>query len=1033
MAKGEPDRLGPAGHNPVGHEFIDGTGEVLVDAGYELRHALSIAICIAAGWVMLVATYGAAPPRKPGGPSTPATQDLSAYTARGQPVYRWSGRGGAVADGIVGRDVELAGVASFLDAAREAPAGLVIHGAPGIGKTTLWSETVAAARADGRVVLACRPAEVETSLSHAALADLLADVFDDVADVLPVPQRRAIAVALLRHDPDTAEGGGAGLDQRALGAAFLAVIRALAADAGVLIAIDDEQWLDQPSARAVAFALRRLRKEPVGLVVTVRDPPRPASVDLAQSLDGESVRSIAVGPLSVGALGHLLRTRAAAHLPRPTMLRVHEASGGNPFFALEMAVALAERGPREGLRGDVPLPSSLRSLPNDRVMALPGATRAALLLAGLAFRPSVELIEAASGGIDEVRLAIEAAEGARIVELVGDEIRFCHPLLASAVRDLVDPGERRRAHAALAGVVPTLEERARHLALASTGPDESVAAVLDAAARHACRTGAADAAAELALLAAELTPPDRREARALREVSGADSLLEAGDLVGARSVVDAVIEQAEPGQVRARALLLAATIAWFDEDGAAAVQQSRQALAEAAGDDHLVATCHCRLAVFCDADTAAASEHAHAALTLLDPESDPQLVSFALFSAFFADLLLGRGARLELLERALAVEPQGRGWESSTIPAVWFKAIDRLDDSRARYLTMLRWAREAGDESSAAALLPGLAEVELVTGDCAAAERCLADAFLAAEEIGQSVDRARRAQALLDAHRGAFDDARRTAEGLLVDAESSQDHVLSAALHSILGFVELSAGDAAGSDRHFTEAQASVRSAGIVDPFQFRNEGDHVEALLAIGQRDRASAVLDDLAGRLAVLPRPWAALALARGRGLVAAVDGELADADTFMADALVVSRSLGMPFELGRTLLVKASVHRRRKEKRAAKEALEEALALFDGLGAPAWALRARAELKRTGLRPPAPLDLSETERRVAEMAAAGRTNREVAASLFMSPRTVEANLAKAYRKLGVRSRAELGALMTTEAHKRGEPPDSSGGRSS
>lgn len=931
-------------------------------------------------------------------------------------------------DGIVGREAELACLSRFLEACRSAPAGLVIRGAPGIGKTTLWSEAVAMADADGRVVLTCRPGEAETALSYAALADLVGDVADEVGPELPQPQRRALATALLRDDEGDSDG--AVLDPRALGTALLAVLRVLAARGPVLVAVDDEQWLDQPSARALAFALRRLRSDPVGLVVAVRDPSPPVPRDLVRSLDGNPVEQIAVGPLSLGALGHLLRTRSVARLPRPAMLRVHEASGGNPFFALEMTAALARHQSAHGSVTDVPLPSSLRSLPVERIAALPADTREALLLAGLAFRPNVELVEAATGGAPGTRLALEVAEGANIIELDGSAIRFCHPLFASAVREVADPAERRRAHAALAEVVPTVEQRARHLARATVGPDEAVAAALDDAARHAHRTGATDTAAELALLAAELTPTDDAEARAQRLVSGGERLFEAGDLGGARGVAEATLDLARTGSVRARALLLAATIAWVDEDWPGALRHSQQALVEAAGDDHLVATCHCRLAIFCDADTASAAAHAHAALALLDPETEPGLASFALFSAFFNELLLGHGARLDLLERGLAAEPQGQGWEASTIPAIWYRLVDRLDDARDRYLTMMRWARDAGDESSAATLLPMLAETELLAGDWEAAERHLADALAAAEEIGQSSDRVRRARALADAYQGNLDEARATAHDLLTGAEEHDDGVLSAALRSILGFVELSAGNPAAADHHFTEVTARLRAAGIVDPIQYRNEGDHVEALLATGQRDRAAAVLDDLEARLGLVHRPWAEVALARGRGLVAAADGDLDAAAAFMEEALAASRRLGMPFELGRTLLAKAGVHRRRKEKRAAKDALVEALAVLDALGARAWAARARAELGRTGLRPPAPLELSETERRVVELAAGGQTNREVAAALFMSPRTVEANLAKAYRKLGVRSRAELGALMTTDAHKRGEPTDSSGG---
>jgi DNA-binding CsgD family transcriptional regulator len=227
---------------------------------------------------------------------------------------------------------------------------------------------------------------------------------------------------------------------------------------------------------------------------------------------------------------------------------------------------------------------------------------------------------------------------------------------------------------------------------------------------------------------------------------------------------------------------------------------------------------------------------------------------------------------------------------------------------------------------------------------------------------------------------------------------------------SVLGFLELSLGNAAAANEYLRQAWRLHHRLGFGEPAMFRFVGDYTEVLIELGEHVEAIEVIDWLDERGQALDRPWALAVSARYRGLVAAADGDFQTAFASLDRALKEHERLPMPFELGRTMLVLGTIRRRAKQKRPAREALEEALAIFERLGAPLWADKARAELARIGGRRSAAGQLTEAEARVAKLAAAGRTNREIADVLFMSVRTVEGHLSHAYAKLGVRSRTEL-----------------------
>ncbi len=230
---------------------------------------------------------------------------------------------------IVGREEELASLHAFIDEVRGGPAALVLEGEAGIGKSTLWLAGVEHAHRQGFRVLSSRPTEAERSLAHVGLGDLLEDVLDDALPALPAPRRRALEVAMLRD-----EASGDPVDHRALAVAVRDVVQLLSEGEPILIAVDDVQWLDPSSSSALAFALRRLAANDVLMLLARRlaDGTQPSGID--QALGTEQVRRMPVGPLSVGALHQFLHHRLGRSFARQTLVRIHERSGGNPFFAL---------------------------------------------------------------------------------------------------------------------------------------------------------------------------------------------------------------------------------------------------------------------------------------------------------------------------------------------------------------------------------------------------------------------------------------------------------------------------------------------------------------------------------------------------------------------------------------------------------------------------------------------------------------------------------------------------------------------------
>ncbi|HEX6519166.1 MAG TPA: AAA family ATPase [Streptosporangiaceae bacterium] len=925
--------------------------------------------------------------------------------------------------GVAGRERELATVTAFLDTLPSGPSGLLLEGEAGIGKTTVWDAGVAGAAARSYIILRSRPAESEVTLSFAALGDLMDGVLGQVLPQLPPPQRRALEVALLMEDPV-----GSPPDQRAICLAFLAVIRHLSASGPVVIAIDDLQWLDLPSAASLEFALRRLGSEPVGLLASVRtQPDRSASSVARASLSVRRLTRLRIGPLSVAAFEAALRASVGALLSRLTIRRLFDASGGNPFYGLELARALDRAGGEPPSGEPLPVPADLGGVVSARLAALPDDVREVLLAASCLRSPTTTLLERTDGRSALAALQMAAVEG--VVQVEGTQVRFTHPLLASAIYSAALPDRRRTAHRRLGMIAPNGEERARHLALSSEEPDEDAAATLAKAARAAAARGAPTAAAELTELAVTLTPPDQAAARWRRRVDVGSYLFRAGDTARARHDLEALAEEMPAGADRAEALLVLARILVHDAGDPVAVPVLEKALKEASADQRLQARIHISLARTCGDNLLYCFNHAEAGLTLAQQAGDPGLTGEAMQQKMYTDFMVGRGLDLKLGAKAMELErdgtpPQVEERAAMTVAQCLVRA-DRFDEARPLLEQMLRAAREEGDDSSLPILLAYLADLECWAGNWQAAERHASASGEAGEQVEHRVWRTVTlyAQALIDAHLGRIDAARARAEEGLSVAAAARDIWMLVLLNGVLGFAELSAGNLKAAGASLSSAVNFADRVGLAEPAAWRFHANHAEAVIILGDLDRAEGLLEWLEGRGRATGRAWTLATAARCRALLLAAQGDTQGAIEVLEKAIGHHQHLAMPFELGRTLLVTGQVQRRAKRKLAARQCLDQALEIFETLPAPLWAQRARSELSRIGLRPPAPLALTATEERVAALAASGHTNRQVAQALFLSPRTVEANLARIYRKLGVSSRAELGAAMV-----RREPPPQS-----
>ena len=912
---------------------------------------------------------------------------------------------------VVGRASELDAIERLLGSLDEGPAALVLEGEPGIGKTTLLLAGIKMTGERGMQVHSCVGSSSDARLAYAALADLYRDVDLEALKDLPPPQRDALDAALLRAHPDSE------IDPLAVAAGSLSVFEELARDGPVLIAIDDLQWLDNPTSRVVEFCARRMTG-PIAVLAARRPGTSDDQVAPALALrEPDRVSFVEVGSLSEADVSKLLRERSPDPLERRMLARISEASGGNPFYALELS-----RQADPTTAAALPLPKTLEDVVTAKVAGLPEEVYEALLATSALADPTTSLLEQAFG--PDAVAAIEAAEERQLVVMDGERVRFAHPLLAHGIYASAAAPRRREMHRHLSALVSDPEERARHLAHARVLPDAIDA--LDEASRYVRARGAPDAAAELLELALELGGPRELLVRAT------EYHLDAGDIQRSRELAEEATETLEGGgEALAEALLLST-----DHFQAESYPESRaaleRALAQAGSDDRLRVRIGLSLAqdyysIRLDQKAAELAELTLAAARRLD---NPERIAQACALKLFADFNVGRGIDERLREEALRLEDPNARTGIAEAPSDLVLLVllwaGRLDEARVISGTLLRRYAEQGQVPSVALTTVFVVQLECWSGDIGAAKVFTEVAFdpgvLQMGTLGKAG--AQWMRSMVDAYTGEVDAARAGAE----DARTLFERLGSrAALWPLttLGFLDLSIGDNEAAASRLAPAAARAVSEGMPEPAASGElfTGDAAEALIATGRIEEAEPIVSLLEERGADLDRVWAICVGARCRGLILAARGEVEEAERAVERAIAEHERLPMPIERGRTLLALGRVRRRLRKRRAAKEALDEALEIFERVDSPRWAEQARTEIDAIGLRPAAEGDeLTPAEARVAELVASGLSNKEVAAALVVSPKTVEAHLGRIYRKLEIRRRSELSARLAKV--QEGEP---------
>ena len=896
---------------------------------------------------------------------------------------------------LIAREVELDRVETWLGFLAEGPGALLIWGDVGIGKTSLWTAALDRATARGIRVLQARAVEGELPLGFATLGDLLATEVEPVLGDLPEPLAQAMSAAV------TLGGSTVSDDPLLVGRATLAAIRALARDAPLVIAVDDAPWVDAPTARALAFAARRLGGMRVGFALTLRegaiDP-----IGIGSAMVGRAVR-IDLNGMSFGAIGHLVRTRVSTDLTRTALRRIYTQSAGNPLYALELARA---PGPA--------LPRSLDELARARLRLAPSGVTAAVR----GPQPVDVFPDAA---------ALDTAVAAGVLVERDGVIMFAHPILASAAHERLPPARRRRLHLEAAMSASTADERAHHLALATSRPDADVAQLLEEAAHAARERGAPETAADLAAHAIRLTPQTETAARDRRTMDRAEYLILVAD-PAAEALITGLIEGPTTGVTRARALVQRSLTETVPGE---AVARLEEAVAIEHEDRRLAVRAMAQLAWQRGAwlgDLRRAIGESRTAVARAESLGDGATLAVALTTEAQLLSVAGRAEAAGVFRRAVEVRARtvpapGGHVPGDHVPEIafaherwWRGAFDEaqrlLDNERDR-------ADRYGDESMIMRLNAFEGELAVRRGRWDDAERRLTESLIEAHGFWRAQALAHRA--ILRGRRGdprAADDVANLRALPVVAAEP----VLAAVAAYAEGLLELARGDVASAAALLEMLpRASERSATRGPEFA-PTVPETIAVILEAGMTAAAEGLIGGLARRRDQLGL-WGAGATSLCRGLVAAeVDAPSAILELESARKSFVQ--IGAPWELGLTLLAHGRVLRRQGSRRDAAALLDLAIQTFDELGAAPMSQRASVELRRARPRPRHDGSLTEAERQVAGLVAAGQTNRQVAGQLFVTEATVEAHLTRIYAKLGVRSRTQLARGVSDGTVRLDEP---------
>ncbi len=875
---------------------------------------------------------------------------------------------------------------------------VLLVGPAGIGKSTMLS-AIAAGYPQARVLRAAA-AEVESGLPYLTLLDLFSAPLAEYGGMLPGHLRAALDAALLRTAaPATPH------DELAVRLAVLELLRVLAASGPVLLVIDDLHWVDEPSAAVLRFVARRLDGLAVQMLAAERGEGSSRHADLCR----QPCTELTLGPLSADDIADVLRDRFGAALSRPTMTRVHAASGGNPLFAVELGRALVARGGSLDGAEPLPVPDRLRGLLAARLAALPPSAAVPLVVVAAAARPGLALLERA--GVDPEAELTEAV-GAGVLTLApGGAVGFSHPLLREMVYADAEPAARLAAHERLASAVDDPVERARHLALARVEPDEALAADLTEAAAVARRRGAAMVAADLVRLAADRTPDPARAAD--RRLVAARHAYAAGLTDESRRLATAALRDGVDTATRVEARLLLVDLAGQDQSGITPLLDA--AFVEAGDSPGLVARVRLyrALKAFYDGDNESALAELKRAEPCAEQARDHECLVEVLAWRGSIESAFSIGGGEEAMERAAALS-RGLPLSSAVVAArqmTTSAAVLRGDVAEAvRRIEALRAATErSGTVNDLASVLYAAASVYSRAGRCADAlaagrycMRLFTDISGTSPGIGLLVG------ALVELGGGTLAAAEEYVRAALSAIQAAGDEDWLRGAYAVQGQILLLRGDPPAAVEPMRRAYVLEQRRGPIDPAVYLWHADFVEALAGAGARTEAAAVLSEVRGQARRLGRHVVELGLERAGAVLAAAGGDPRAAAEGLSAALDTWADHPYPVELARAWHVLGVLERRAHRRGAAREALTEAINRYSAAGAAPWRAAAQMELARLdGARG---ATLTDTERRIVELVRSGATNREIARTTFLSIKAVEANLTRLYRRFGVRSREQL-----------------------